>query len=327
VEVELLRSNSEFEDTHVDIEQDDRIGKSPKPFMSFSIANLLVLTTIAAVSCIPILWFGIEGAIFSFLIFFVGFSYLLLRKKKFTIKEVGVVLGIFILILMLLPPPFAPIVTLDRAAKRAKCLNNIRQLVFACQKYQSGSLRFPPPFTTDPSGQPLHSWRVLILPYIEELALYDDLDLTKPWDHPDNLKHAHRMPSIFKCGEYEARANDRFANVMTSYNAVVGKETVWHPTEPRSFDDVRDGASNTIMIVESDAHRVHWMSPNDVRFDEIISMNPEGETNLLTSHHPGGSQLALVDGSAMFVASPVKVDDLKACLTIDGGEQVTIADW
>lgn len=323
----MLKSNSEFEDANLDGGQADRVCDSPKPHTSFSIGSLLVLTAIAAIACIPIVRFGIEGAIFSFLIFLAGFVYLLLRKRDFTLQEVATVCGVVALVLMLLPSQYSPPWALDRAAKRATCLNKIRQLVLACHNIQSESLRFPPPYSTDSDGQPLHSWRVLILPYLEEQALYDDLDLTKPWNHPDNLKHAHRMPKLFQCKQYVARANDRFANVMTSYNAVIGEQTIWNPTESRNFDDVRDGCSNTIMIIESDAHRVHWMSPNDLRFDEIIAINPEGETNLLISHHAGGTSVAYVDGSSKFVPSETKVDDIKAHLTISGGEKLNSFSW
>lgn len=90
-------------------------------------------------------------------------------------------------------------------------------------------------------------------------------ELCTPWDHPDNLKHANRIPSVLQGKKYDACANDRFANVITSNSAVIGEQTIWHPTESRDLDDIPDVASNTtIIIIESDAHRVHWMSPNDL---------------------------------------------------------------
>ena len=80
------------------------------------------------------------------------------------------------------------------------------------------------------------------------------------------------------------------------------------------------------MIIESDIHRVHWMSPHDLRFDELTALTPDGGTNLLTSPHTGGAQVGLADGSARFISSDVKLDDIKAWLTVNGGEQTSIVD-
>jgi prepilin-type processing-associated H-X9-DG protein len=74
------------------------------------------------------------------------------------------------------------------------------------------------------------------------------------------------------------------------------------------------------MVVESDAHRVHWMSPSDMIFDEIFSGRRDDETNLFTSHHPGGFQVGMADGSARYVSGEVPVKELKAALLINDGK-------
>jgi hypothetical protein len=207
------------------------------------------------------------------------------------------------------------------AARRTVCLNNIRQLVLAAHNYESRNLAFPPPFTVDEEGAPLHSWRVQLLPYLDEGELYEDLDLSKPWDHPDNIKHAHRMPELFRCPSDRRKRNSPGDEVMTSYVAVISDGTVWSPTAGGcTFHKITDGSSNTIMVVESDAHRVHWMSPSDMIFDEIFSGRRDDETNLFTSHHPGGFQVGMADGSARYVSGEVPVKELKAALLINDGK-------
>ena len=85
------------------------------------------------------------------------------------------------------------------AARRNGCISNMKQIGLAVQSYESVHGHFPPAYTTDDQGNPLHSWRVLILPYLEEEELYDSIDLTKPWYHPDNLALANRMPWVYRC--------------------------------------------------------------------------------------------------------------------------------
>jgi hypothetical protein len=204
----------------------------------------------------------------------------------------------------------------------------MRQLVLACHNYESANGTFPPPFTVDDQGQPLHSWRVLILPYIEEQSLYDDLDLTKPWNDPVNIKHAHRMPDLFICvGEGPTPAG-RFAAVKTPYVAIIGKETIWDSTAGGlSWTDVTDGTSNTIMILETNVRPVHWMSPTDISFNEIVAVNEIGETDLISSHHEGGANAVLADGSHQFVPETLTAAELKAALTIQGDEVIDMSRW
>ena len=54
-----------------------------------------------------------------------------------------------------------------------------------------------PPFVPDENGKPMHSWRVVVLPYAEEVVLYEEYDFSKPWDSPENM--ALEMPNWFAC--------------------------------------------------------------------------------------------------------------------------------
>ena len=73
------------------------------------------------------------------------------------------------------------------AARRMQCSNNMKQIALAMHNYEAVYKAFPPAYTTDANGQPLHSWRTLLLPYMEQQALYSQIDLNKPWDDPVNL--------------------------------------------------------------------------------------------------------------------------------------------
>ena len=88
------------------------------------------------------------------------------------------------------------------AAYRMQCSNNLKQIGLALHNYEEAYHAFPPAYTVDAAGKPLHSWRTLILPYLEQQLLYDKIDLSKPWDDPanqvayDTHLPAYRCPSV-----------------------------------------------------------------------------------------------------------------------------------
>ncbi len=128
----------------------------------------------------------------------------------------------------------------------------------ALQNYESNHGRFPPSFTTDDAGRPLHSWRTLILPYIEAETLYKSIDLEKPWDDPVN-KHARtKIPSLFQCPSIKLEPG------YTTYLANAGEQGVLVPGTGRQSREIKDGTSNTVLLFEVNAEQaVEWMSPRD----------------------------------------------------------------
>lgn len=229
----------------------------------FSFRHLLIFTAIVGAVLVPIALWGIDGVLGSFVL---GILIFMLWRRSFYSFAGGLLLMLLAVVVL------APLRTPTRAAKRSICLNNMRQLVLACHNYQSVNGKLPPQFTVDANGKPLHSWRLLILPYLDEGSLYNAIDLTKPWNHPVNLKYAKQMPDVFRCHSYKPNPRDKNPDAMTTYLAVVGEETMWHPTAGGlNFDDVTDGCSNTIMILESVAHRVNWMSPQDLDLKRLLT--------------------------------------------------------
>src|SRR4051794_16491927 len=73
-------------------------------------------------------------------------------------------------------------------ARRLSCVNNLRQIGEALQNYHQSYDCFPPAFLVDPSGKPMHSWRILIIPFMDTSALYYNYNLSQPWNSPSNLK-------------------------------------------------------------------------------------------------------------------------------------------
>ena len=75
-------------------------------------------------------------------------------------------------------------------------LNNLKQIAMALQCYHQANGCFPPAYIADKTGKPMHSWRVLILPYLDRDDLYKAYNFTEPWDGPNNKKLATSRPDL-----------------------------------------------------------------------------------------------------------------------------------
>lgn len=95
-----------------------------------------------------------------------------------------VLLGLLVIGCLALPA----VGTAKPSVRRAGCLNNIKCITMALHEYAEDHGHFPPTFITDDTGKPMHSWRVLILPYLEESTLFAQYNFDEPWDGPNNSK-------------------------------------------------------------------------------------------------------------------------------------------
>lgn len=203
------------------------------------------------------------------------------------------------------------------AARRAQCSNNLKQISIALANYHDVYKSFPPAFVPDANGKPMHSWRVLILPYMNEQALYDAYDMNEPWDGPNNTRLAARMPAAYACPSHPTTGQ-----TMTNYVAVVGSETVFNGGTPVTMTAVTDGTSNTILVVEGST-AVNWMEPRDLDFGQMnYQINAPGG-NSIGSDHPGGVNAAFADGSVQFLPDSTDPQSVRGMLTKAGGEPVT----
>ena len=121
--------------------------------------------------------------------------------RGFTLNELLVVVGIIAFLIALLIPATR---SARPAARRSQCANNLKQIALALHNYEQAHKALPPAYTVDAEGRPLHSWRTLILPYMEQEPLYRTIDLSKPWDDPANAKALETVVPVYRCPEAEA---------------------------------------------------------------------------------------------------------------------------
>ena len=184
----------------------------------------------------------------------------------------------------------------------------------AVANYHDTEGHYPPAFVTDKTGRRMHSWRVLILPYIEADDLYKQYDFNEPWDGPNNSKLAGRMPKIFAFpGDYKP------GTTTTNYLAVVGPNTVWRPGNPVNEKDVKDGLSSTILLVENRGMNIHWMEPRDLDFD---TMDWEYNSPRGVSSKYDRPAIVTLDDNVRRLSPSIGPDVFRALFTIDGGEPI-----
>ena len=200
------------------------------------------------------------------------------------------------------------------AARRMSCSNNMRQIGLAMHNYHSEHNELPPAYTVDANGRRLHSWRTLLLPYMEQKALFDQIDLSKPWDDPVNQVAANTAIPAYGCPSMGS------SPMMTGYQAIVDKSGMMTGPTPTQFRDVTDGLGNTIMLVEMDKSRaVHWMSPEDTDLSTFLNV---GNGTQASSSHVGGRHVQMGDGAVKFITDSIDPNLSKALVTKKGGETI-----
>ena len=148
-----------------------------------------------------------------------------------------------------------------QAATMATSTNNLKQIVLAMQTHNDSFNALPPSAITSKTGKPLLSWRVAILPFLEQDALYRQFKLDEPWDSENNKKLIPLMPKIY--------ADPRAVSTepgKTSYKVFTGKDAVFSPLGKRTIQGIQDGSSNTIIVVSA-GEGVTWTKPEDIEFD------------------------------------------------------------
>ena len=198
------------------------------------------------------------------------------------------------------------------AARRTQSTNNLKQIALAFHFFHDKYGQFPTAAFYSAEAKPVLSWRVTLLPFIGEEALYNEFHLQEPWDSEHNKKLIVRMPAVYRNPNLPAAAEGK-----TNYLGLTGPGGIFDGTNVTKMSDIRDGTSNTILAVEVAADRaVVWTKPDDLAFDV---KNPLAG---LTGLRPGIFLAALADGSVRAIASTVSPDVIKALFTRAGAEAV-----
>jgi prepilin-type processing-associated H-X9-DG protein len=198
------------------------------------------------------------------------------------------------------------------AARRVQSQNNMKQIGLALFNYEAANRRFPPRAIFSKDGKPLLSWRVAILPYIDEQNLYGQFHLDEPWDSAHNKQLIATMPMVY---QDPTRPHDG----KTTYLAPIGKGLAWEGDKGLGIADFTDGTSNTILGVQADeAHAIPWTKPDDLEVD--LNKPADGLVN------PNGPafNVLMADGSVRSISNSADAETLKRLFGRNDGLPV---DW
>ena len=201
------------------------------------------------------------------------------------------------------------------AADRMTSQNNLKQIGLALHNYHDAMGALPPAVVRDKNGKALYSWRVLILPYLEQDVIYKNWKKDEPWDSPHNKPLSDVVLKV-----YTLPGNPDGISNRTPYRVFIGKGTGFEelkgqPSKGIRFADITDGTTNTIAVVEA-TETVPWAKPEELDFVAGKALPPLGppwrdEFNAL-----------LFDATVRFIPKTIKPQSLQAMITRNGGEIV-----
>ncbi len=199
----------------------------------------------------------------------------------------------------------------ESAVQRFETAARLKQIAAAILAYEADHGTTPPAFSVDADGQPLLSWRVLILPYLgdEAKALYEEFALDEPWDSEHNQSLLTKIPNVYR----------RFGDAepdMTRVAVLLGEESFFDDSGVgKKRDEVtlaEGGNPDELALFMSSATLVPWTSP-DTSLDQstlrdalaaspvLKSEDPDGPLAFLAATYPGGDLYATASGAVKFL--------------------------
>ncbi|QDT37166.1 DUF1559 family PulG-like putative transporter [Stratiformator vulcanicus] len=198
------------------------------------------------------------------------------------------------------------------AAERSLMKNRLKQMMLSLHNFHDNYRSFPAPAVVDADKKPLLSWRVEMLPFLDEYDLYKEFRKDESWDSPHNKQLLSEMPDVFKTAGSEEKEG------YTRIVAPVGDGMMFEKGKKFSIRDVTDGTSNTIMVLlANEESAVPWTKPDDLKID--LKKPLKG----LDGQFDGtGFLCALADGSVRFISYNIGLRTLKNLLQRNDGQVI-----
>jgi hypothetical protein len=305
-------------------EQQSNVGSSASQALAltakpgrFALRDLFIFTTLVCIAGACFAWARAEpGALLLFAAaIFATIVFGVYALTQWPIAAIAAwTAGIFVIGFFFLPVRRSS----PEASRRMQCSNHLKQIGLALQNYHDTYGCFPPAFIADAQGKPIHSWRVLILPFMENKPLYDKYRFDEPWDGPNNSKLHNEYVHTYSCPSRPKQQT----KTETSYVVVIGLQTAWPGEKSVKMSEIIDGTSNTILVTELAHSGIHWMEPRDLHVNQMPMAVNATQGQGISSPHPNVALAVYADGHTQAITKNTPSEIVRALLTINGGEQI-----
>lgn len=218
------------------------------------------------------------------------------------------------------PPGRGPHLVSADGRSRSASVNNLRQIGLGFHNYFSSHNSFPNDIA-DAQGKPGLSWRVALLPYIDQDLLYRQFKLDEPWNSDHNKKLIAQMPTTYALPGVTMNGYTyyrSFTGTGTVMPPPVGKGTPGQAFRGVSLAAIPDGTSNTLLAAEA-FDPVIWTKPGDLPF------SPGKPPKLGGAVFADGFTAAFCDGSVKFLrSSSIDTKTLSNLIQTNDGQLVNI---
>lgn len=240
-------------------------------------------------------------------------------------------------------PPGAPVPPVPAAAPnpdadKEETVRRLKQIGLAFHNFESATLSFPAG-VVGPNGNLGLSWRVALLPYLEQGALYKEFKLNEPWDGEHNKKLVAKMPRAFAHPARPAGEGKTHFRALAGHDAFLPLPAPWVP-EPnfaalwraapgfpalgRPMSAFSDGTSSTLMVAEA-ADPVEWTKPDELVYQDEVpktgGLRP-GPVPKFGGAFADGFHALMCDGRVHFFPTDLKPDVIRALVTVNRGEVI-----
>lgn len=228
----------------------------------------------------------------------------------------GGVLMIGVLVALLLPAVGAA----RGAARKMQDNVNLRQVGLALLNYESAYRRFPTPAATNSKGEKVWSWRVSILPFVEEVNRYQAIDFMdmQPWDSPKNKILQEASPAVFQSVLAQHPPGSQACNVfIISASEPATVSPIFVEGQNTKIAEITDGTSYTLLAIMLRKHSTEWANPKNLTIDEAYGYIQQEDQDVLA---------VFADCSVRLL--PVNIDraTFEAMVTRNGGEVVDLPE-
>lgn len=207
--------------------------------------------------------------------------------------------------------------TVIEGQQLSSCIGQTSEIAYMIEEYRQRHGSYPPAVQYDKDGEPMHSWRMLIL---QSTSGYSDYDLNEKWNSPKNRKFFDRMPACYKC-----ITDKKSPPNHTSYLAITGPGTIFPNDHAVRSEDITDDPTTTIVIAETTNSGVHWMEPIDFDIRKMSFKVNDYSRPSIRSHHEDGARAVFVGNIVTGWISPDTPEStVKAMTTISGGEVIEL---